>query len=274
MIVNKYEILNKIGEGMFGSVFRGIYCKRNETVAIKMESSRTSAKLLKHETRILKYLCDKGCDVIPVVHWYGVDENFTYLVMTYYDCSLNDYFMKGGVSGKQLASIMNGCVSILEAIHKWWVVHRDIKPNNFMLRGKELFIIDFGLAMYYLNGDGEHISGSNESIVGSPKYASYYIHDGCVSSRRDDLISLGYMYIALCGESSLPWDNLENEEGGGIENTDITCIFHSKNVVRKRLKSWEVVSENCFGTVRNYLKYCYSLKLDETPNYEYLCRMF
>jgi len=169
---------------------------------------------------------------------------------------------------------MNGCISILEAIHKWWVVHRDIKPNNFMLRGKELFIIDFGLATFYLNDEGEHISGSSESIVGSPKYASYYIHDGCVSSRRDDLISLGYMYITLCGESSLPWDNLENEEGGGIENTDITCIFHSKNVFRKQLKSWEVLREHCFGNVRNYLNYCYSLKLDETPNYEYLGKIF
>ena len=273
MIANKYEILNKIGEGMFGSVFRGIYCKRNETVAIKIEPSRTLSKLLKHETRILKYLCDKGCDVIPVVHWYGVDENFTYLVMTYYDCSLNDYFMSGNISGKQLVSIMNGCISILESIHKLWVIHRDIKPNNFMLRGKELFIIDFGLATFYLNDDGEHISRSSESIIGSPKYASYYIHDGCASSRRDDLISLGYMYIVLFGETKLPWDNLEIEEGG-IENTDITYIFHSKNVLRKQLKSWEVLREHCFGNVRNYLNYCYSLKLDETPNYEYLSKIF
>lgn len=276
---NKYQLLEQIGEGVFGTVFRGVYTKRGETVAIKREARWTEMKLLKHETEILKYLTDKGCDVIPVVHWFGVDENFTYLVMTYYDCSLEEFMIQKDIS-RILPTIMCGCIAILQQIHKLWVVHRDIKPANFMLKGRELFLIDFGLATFYLDADGEHVSGKTggDSIVGSPKYASYYVHEGWLSGRRDDMLSLGYMFMGLQQMNRLPW-----EDGGGeaaaveaIETYPITSIFHPRNVKIMKEKSWECIREHCHdrGEVWNYLNYCYSLKLDDTPNYEYLMKIF
>jgi serine/threonine protein kinase len=66
-IKNKYIIQNKIGNGKFGIVYQGIYKKSNEQVAIKTEDTRTSVKLLKHETTILKYLYDHGSRNVTIV---------------------------------------------------------------------------------------------------------------------------------------------------------------------------------------------------------------
>lgn len=305
MIVGKkYLIQEKIGEGCFGVVYKGKYVKRNEDVAIKMVDVRTCMTLLKHETKILKYLQEKGCEYIPTVHWYGVDEHFAYLVMTCYDCSLLEFVNEAkrkietsrekghvDIAVTLLGPIMKSCIAVLESVHSYFVIHRDIKPQNFMLKGRELFIIDFGLATYYMDQYGEHISGcSHTTIVGSPKYASYFVHAGYVCSRRDDLISLGYMYIYFyCG--NLIWNkqfldqiepHVENNVAGEQPSqqsqhlhVDEISIFHHNNQSRKKIKSWDFLGKYCEDLSKpiwNYLNYCYSLKIDQVPKYDYLMK--
>jgi len=272
IIADKYRIIEEIGRGSFGTVYRGVYCKNEEMVAIKTEPLRTLSKLLKHETRLLKYLHEKGCDFIPVVHWFGVDDEFTYLVMTCYECSLKDCFETVAKDEKLQKQIMRGCISILEHIHKNFVVHRDIKPANFMLKGRKLYIIDFGLATFFLDENREHISGTSSTIVGSLKYASYFIHDGCVNSRRDDLISLGYMFLAISSHpDGLPWSDLCVLDDGKMQNS----VFHSNNLLRKEMKSWNNLEGFCSNEkIRKYMEYCYSLKIDDTPLYDCLEKIF
>ena len=67
-IANKYHIDKFIGNGKFGKVYRGINNKNNNYVAIKLEDKRTSYKLLKRETSILKYLYENKCRSIPSVY--------------------------------------------------------------------------------------------------------------------------------------------------------------------------------------------------------------
>lgn len=93
-IKNKYVIHDKIGNGKFGIVYLGVYKKTNEKVAIKTEILRTSMKLLKHETAILKYLYEHGARNIPTIYWYGVHLDNTCLVMSYYEMSLFDHIKK------------------------------------------------------------------------------------------------------------------------------------------------------------------------------------
>ena len=86
----KYKILEKIGNGKFGTVYKGINLKNGEQIAIKTENKNTTIKLLKSETTILKYLYDHGSRNTPIVYWFGVDSVFSYLVMSYYDINLYD----------------------------------------------------------------------------------------------------------------------------------------------------------------------------------------
>jgi serine/threonine protein kinase len=276
----KYKVLDKIGEGVFGVVYSGIYLRREECVAIKTESKRTMTPTLKHETMVLKYLQERGCDCIPIVHWFGTDENFAYLVMTYYECSLFEFLEMVKIKENfSLNRIFQGIIRALYEIHRWKVIHRDIKPHNFMLKSGELYIIDFGLATFYDEDTVlEDIKCSRNTIVGSPKYISYFVHDGCVPSFRDDLISVGYMYMYFWS-GGLVWEDIYVNKNENKENNceDKCSIFTVENQRRKELKSLDNIREQCStisSPLLNYMNYCYSLKYGEKPNYENIVTNF
>jgi hypothetical protein len=90
-----------------------------------------------------------------------------------------------------------------------------------------------------------------DGITGSPRFTSYYNHCGEPSSYRDDLISLGYVYMfQSCG--SLLWDSGEHI----------------------RLKSWESIRTHLSGTILIYMKYCYELSHKDEPCYDLLMELF
>lgn len=275
-IKNKYIIKDKLGNGKFGIVYLGIYKKTNEKVAIKTENVGTPMKLLKHETTMLKYLYEHGSRNVPTIYWFGVHLDTTCLVMSYYETSLFDSIKSKELNIGQIDKIILQMLVIMENIHKNLVVHRDIKPQNFMLKDGELFLIDFGLATFYVNENGEHIEPSNhESILGTPKYISPNIHSGITPSRRDDLISIGYIYIFLvCRE--LPWESITtNPLDENIHNE--MSLLHYKNIARQTLKSWENVEPICSKIdvkLCKYMNYCYQLKYKDVPNYMALKQCF
>ena len=90
VIANKYILLQKIGSGKFGVVYKGIHKKTQQNVAIKMENRDQEMPSIKHESIILNHLYRKGCRDIPFVLWYGVYMNYTCLVMTYFEKTLSE----------------------------------------------------------------------------------------------------------------------------------------------------------------------------------------
>jgi serine/threonine protein kinase len=272
-IANKYKIDNCIGNGSFSNVYKGHNIKNNEIIAIKLEDKRTPYKLLKHETTILKYLHEHSCRHIPYVSWFGNYDNYMGLVMTHYECSLYDYMNSKNVSENKINSIIIQCIRIIESIHVNFVIHRDIKPHNFMLKNGELYLIDFGLSTFYINEQHIHISNTiTDNIVGTPIYISNFIHEGNTPSRRDDIISIGYIYILLYAQH-LPWDSLYNND---TDNTNITeiNILHDKNIQRKAMKSYDSIIQTCSNIndrIVNYFKICFLYEFIDKPNYDFLC---
>ena len=204
VIHNKYIVEKRIGQ--FGDVLKGYNKKTREPVAIKLELLTSTIKLLKSETNILNYLYNQGCRSIPCVYWYGAYDKYISMVMPLYECSLHEYCKTNVLTTEKISRIMLQCLQIIESIHEKYVLHRDIKPDNFMVKEGELFLIDFGFSTFYIRDEKEHIPYSNnENIIGTPKFVSVHIHDGCEPSRRDDLISIGYIYLFLLYET-LPWE--------------------------------------------------------------------
>lgn len=274
IIINKkYSVLSKIGQGQFGQVYSGKNVKTDEIVAIKIEILDMSLNNLKHETTLLHYLRSKGVKQIPCVYWYGIYMLKPVLIMTKFELSLEDWLRTRQIFPNDAVAVAIKMVNILDSIHGEYVIHRDLKPQNFMWRGDELYLIDFGLSTVYVNEEKKHIVSKtdNTTILGTPKFVSIHIHDGISGSRRDDLISVIYICMYMLGNRHIQWENVQDcavhDDYPYAENH----ILHYKNQVRKRVKM--ETNSTSEGNLGQLLAYIYDLKYVETPNYSKIIEM-
>jgi len=240
MIGNKYKIGDILGSGGYGTLFRARNVRTNEEVAVKVEPINNNTKLLKNETKIYQYLnsfCQKG---IPKVLWYGSDKVNYYMVMELLGSSLKEV----NYSTIQLIGIQ--IVNRLEFIHSKQLIHRDIKPDNFLFGNSKnediLYIIDFGFCKTYIN-NGIHIQNKKRNhIIGTPNFISIRVSEGEEPSRRDDLESVVYILYYL-------WN-------GHISVND-KLLFLNKE-------------QNIPSYMIQFFDYCRNLSFEENPDYSYL----
>ena len=266
IIANKYEILSKIGEGSFGKVFKGKHILTGEEFAIKIQH-KDIEHVLKHEAKIYKYL--HGINGVPLIRNYGTDSGFNYLILDYINISLD----KTILTHENITKYFINAINIIENIHNKGVLHRDIKPDNFMLKENnvttKLYIIDFGLAKIFLSDDKKHIEERNDKkLVGTVKYASINLHNGIEASRRDDIESLCYTFISLYKKSLLWDDDIEEYYKKSIDKRENISYLHNK-ILEKKQNYFEWLYD-IPGEFLTILLYSRSLKFLEKPNYKYL----
>ena len=117
-------------------------------------------------------------------------------------------------------------IKSLKVVHDERIIHRDIKPDNFLVGGNDqtkntIYVIDFGLAKCYRASDGEHIPfRDGKNLTGTARYASLNTHIGYEQSRRDDLETIGHVLLYFL-KGSLPWQGLpgrtKEEKYAGIK---------------------------------------------------------
>lgn len=259
LINKKYKKIEVIGEGSFGLIYKGINIRTNEFVAIKVESIESETKLLKNESTIYQYL--NNLPGIPVVKWFGKDNVNYYMVLNLLGDSLQSIKNKKQIfSLKLVLQIGIQILDLLKTIHDKGLVHRDIKPDNFLVglndKIKTIYIIDFGFCKSFIKGSKHIEERKTKSLIGSQMYASINAHNLMELSRRDDLESLGYMllYFYL---GSLSWQT--------DTKTDFEIVKAKQDIINET---------NIPIILINYMKYVRSLEFEEKPNYYLLSDNF
>jgi serine/threonine protein kinase len=256
-INNKYMILEKLGNGSFGTIYKGQNLRTRENVAIKVEPISRGTKLLKNESIIYHYLSDiKG---IPNVKWFGKDEINYYMVLDLLGYSLEDMVRKSGPFSLQVVLHLGiQCIELIERIHNKGLIHRDIKPDNFLLNVKnninEIYLIDFGFCKTFIK-DNENKYSHN--LIGTPSFASINAHEMRELSMRDDMESLCYMLIYLY-LGKLRW---QDSSKYNIE-------------IIKKMKDNIYNDNNVPNILLEYMRINKLLRFNDKPNYKEIKELF
>ncbi|KAH0827153.1 kinase-like protein [Lanmaoa asiatica] len=287
-----YRVGKKIGEGSFGVIFEGTNLLNSTTVAIKFvrpqhslspvpgplshlfsqEPRKAEAPQLRDECRSYRILA--GCPGIPQIYHFGQEGLHNILVIDLLGPSLEDLFDMCGrkFSTKTVCMAARQMISRVQTIHEKNLIYRDIKPDNFLVgrpgtkAANVIHVVDFGMAKQYRDPKTkQHIPyRERKSLSGTARYMSINTHLGREQSRRDDLESLGHVFMYFL-RGSLPWQGLK----AATNKQKYEKIGEKKQTTQIR--------ELCEGYPEEfgiYLNYVRKLGFEETPDYDFLRELF
>ena len=268
LIFDRYKLLKRLGAGSFGCIYSAEY--ENQYYAIKLENKNQGQNLLENEAYIMSYLNGPG---LPAVKSYGYSSKYNILVMELMGKSLEDIFENFVVKKMSVRCVCNiayQMMEIMEYIHKKHIIHRDIKPDNFVIgRGekkKYIYILDFGLAKKYRSSRTlEHYPVfKSKNLVGTARYASINALNGLTQSRRDDLEAIGYVLMYFL-RGKLPW------QGIPVKNKEER---YRKIMEKKVATSAEELCQGFPEEFINYINYTRNLEYEQNPDYTFLKNLF
>ena len=268
LIFKKFRPIKHLCKGAFCDIYAGINILTKEKVAIKVEERYKMDKNLETECYFLFSLKGLG---IPKVISFGHNKEYDILVMPLLGKSLHEIQSTKNFNFefKDLCLMAIQIIERIQWVHSQKIIHRDIKPDNFLIGLDDpniIYLIDFGLSKKYRSSiTGNHIKCTRiKKFVGSLRYASINALRLREQSRRDDLESIGYMLIYLI-KGKLPWDNIK------IDNKRTSYLKFSQY---KKNISPELLCNNLPEEFLDYIKYVRNLNFEDEPDYNYLKSLF
>ena len=257
--IGDYIFRKKIGSGGFGNVYLADDINGKVMVAIKVDKDTNKHSRLQQEWEVYCATANKGGARCLA---YFKSEGIKYLVMPFYGLSVGEYTQNNvTVEPWRVFNVGYQMLMAIKKIHECGYVHRDIKPDNFVLGRDQysgnIYLIDLGLAKSYVDDNGNHIEyRKDRGINGTIRYMSIRANKGYEHSRRDDLESMIYVLSFLL-TGTLPWKGIHAQ----------SKTERNKAVLKKKMVT--PISEITGGNeeLMMLLNSIRNLKFTEEPDY-------
>lgn len=213
VFAEKYEILNEIGSGGMGTVYRVRQIMINKICALKViPADSLNDVLISRFQREAKMMASLDHVNLGRVFDFGIFQNQPYMVMEYVDgIPLNKQISEGVLQPEEAIDIFGQVLEALSHAHKKNVLHRDVKPSNIMImllnpnaqsetaRVHRAILLDFGIAKKFDNDEDASVAETSKTqaltrtgeMIGSPLYMSPEQAHGEKMTERSDLYSVG-----------------------------------------------------------------------------------
>ncbi len=209
-ILGSYKVLEVLGRGGMGHVFRAEHVKLGREVALKLLRSdyarrRDAVARFFQEARTVNRVRHRN--IVDVTDFVELDDGTTFIIMEYLRGQSLGKWARTGIDLPRALAVLVQICDGLGAAHEVGVIHRDLKPDNVIIvptaDGAELAkLLDFGVAKL-VNRDDEDVGFQTAagSVIGTPAYMSPEQAGGMAVDPRSDIYSLGaIMYELFCGQ--------------------------------------------------------------------------
>lgn len=150
-IYDRYEIIHKIGKGVFGQVYKAFDHKHQIPVALKIiRNEKRFHKQVVYEIKSFNRMTNSrryySEHVISLYKWFKFNSNY-YLSFELFGINLYNYYKENSIDDTDLRSFTQQITYGLEYIHYHKIIHMDLKPENILIKDKHIKIIDLGSAL-------------------------------------------------------------------------------------------------------------------------------
>jgi TonB family protein len=213
--IGRFEIIEKIGEGPIGSVYKALDPVIRRTVAIKviklyaLEESATFAEVFEKIYRVVRTSTSLNHPNICIIYDLSEEKKIPYITMEYVDGHDLDWMLQSKHQFKraQVLNILQQVCDALDFAHKKNVIHQDLKATNIILTSElHVKITDFGIA-----GLDEIAAAQTKKLLSIPYYIAPEQALGEKVTPSSDLFSLGVVvYQILSGQLPFPGTSAAN----------------------------------------------------------------
>lgn len=295
--MDKYVLRECIGSGAFGEVWSAESACTGEPVAVKMERIRGNpVPTLQYESRVLQAL--QGIPGIPSLRYFGRKDDMDGIFMvtellgpsletlaTSHRLDMHSHMIRNPPPHHAdfISGIGRQMLQRLKSIHCRGMMHRDVKPDNFVFARTPvldlsrranskpesgvplLYLIDFGMAKRLkapeLGVAATAATTTTGSLIGSARYASLAAHRGEALGRRDDLISMMYSLMYVTNGGALPWQNYSEGEIQYIKENTTPAELCAELCARHEA-GWSAI-----------LDQLYAMQANDAPDYDALAAL-
>ncbi|HSR98234.1 MAG TPA: serine/threonine-protein kinase [Kofleriaceae bacterium] len=208
-VLGSYRVLELLGKGGMGHVYRAEHVKLGREVALKLlrsdyASRRDAVARFFQEARTVNRIRHRN--IVEVTDFVELEDGTTYIIMELLTGTSLGAWARRGVDLQRTLAVLIQICDGLAAAHQVAIVHRDLKPDNVILvptaEGERVKLLDFGVAKLLDREDEDYeINTAAGAVIGTPSYMSPEQAGGMVVDARSDIYSLGaIMYELFCGQ--------------------------------------------------------------------------